>query len=276
MNFIFDSHIHVFHPKVIIERENFFDDLSFKLLYSNNKSRLIDKDGLNKYFEDFNIQKAAIMGFPWTNCQYCEMQNEYFAHLSSASENLYCFGSIPLSANFSTVKSFATNMKNAGLTGIGEIGFYHNGMNLDLQKWLVSVFEAALENDLKICLHVSEPVGHCYTGKYDSKLLELVKIIADFPDLKIVLAHLGGGLVFYELMPEVKDILKNCVYDTAAVPFLYLDDVYKIAVDLVGVDRILFGSDFPLLNVDRYKFLMQSLDGEISAKIMRENFLKFF
>ena len=67
MDFIFDSHVHIFHPKVILERENFFDDKSFKLLYSHNKSRLIDKSGLDEYFKNFDVKKAAVMGFPWTS-----------------------------------------------------------------------------------------------------------------------------------------------------------------------------------------------------------------
>jgi predicted TIM-barrel fold metal-dependent hydrolase len=279
MEFIFDSHVHVFHPKVISERENFFDDQSFRLLYSCSKSRLVDETGLDKYFKDFDVKKAAVMGFPWTSNQYCEMQNEYFAHLSDFSdfsERLTCFGSIPLSADSSTIKSFALNIKKLGLAGIGEIGFYCNGMDSNSQKWLVSVLEEASKNDLKICLHVNEPVGHHYTGKYDPKLFELLQIIAKFTDLKIILAHLGGGLIFYELMPEVKDILKNCVYDTAAIPFLYSDDIYKIAVNLAGEERILFGSDFPLLNVNRYKSLVQLCGKEISSKIMSENFQNFF
>ena len=204
------------------------------------------------------------------------MQNEYFGQLSSISEGLHCFGSVPLSANSSTIKSFAVNIKNLGLAGIGEIGFYCNGMDSRSQKWLVSVLEEASKNNLKICLHVNEPVGHYYTGKYDPRLFNLLEIISKFTDLKIILAHLGGGLIFYELMPEVKDVLKNCVYDTAAIPFLYSDNIYKIAVDLAGQERILFGSDFPLLNVNRYKSLAQLCGKEISSKIMKENFQIFF
>ena len=267
MAYIFDSHVHIFHPKVVSQREEFFDDSSFRLLYSCSKSRLTDKGGLDEYFKSFGVEKAAVMGFPWFSNKYCEMQNEYF---SSVSERLPCFGSIPLSADSSTIKSFAVNIKNLGLTGIGEIGFYCKGMDRNAQKWLVTVLEESAKNNLKVCLHVNEPVGHHYTGKYDPKLPELLKIISKFPDLKIILAHLGGGLVFYELMPEIKDILKNCVYDTAAVPFLYSDNVYKAAVDLVGEERLLFGSDFPLLNADRY---LQLYGKDL---IMRDNFKKFF
>jgi predicted TIM-barrel fold metal-dependent hydrolase len=35
-------------------------------------------------------------------------------------------------------------------------------------------------------------------------------------------------------------------FDTAASHLLYDDRIYRTAIDLVGVDKILWGSDFPL------------------------------
>jgi predicted TIM-barrel fold metal-dependent hydrolase len=67
------------------------------------------------------------------------------------------------------------------------------------------------------------------------------------------LAHWGGGLFFYALMKkEVKQTLKNVYFDTAASPYLYDPEVYKSAIQLVGIDKILFGSDYPLLAPKKY------------------------
>jgi uncharacterized protein len=41
--------------------------------------------------------------------------------------------------------------------------------------------------------------------------------------------------------------LRNVWYDTAASPLLYDTRIFRQAVDLIGADRILFGSDYPLL-----------------------------
>ncbi|MFQ5879654.1 MAG: amidohydrolase family protein, partial [Dehalococcoidia bacterium] len=57
---------------------------------------------------------------------------------------------------------------------------------------------------------------------------------------------------FYALMPEVA-ALANVYYDTAASPFLYRSQVYRWAAQLVGADRILFGSDFPLTSQSRQR-----------------------
>jgi predicted TIM-barrel fold metal-dependent hydrolase len=47
-------------------------------------------------------------------------------------------------------------------------------------------------------------------------------------------------------------VLENVWFDTAASPFLYHPEMYRIAGEVVGFDKILFGSDFPLLKPQRY------------------------
>jgi len=65
--------------------------------------------------------------------------------------------------------------------------------------------------------------------------------------LRLILAHLGGGLVFHEVNPYCRRTLANVVYDTAAVPLLYRHEAYASAVAAAGPERVLFGSDYPLL-----------------------------
>ena len=68
------------------------------------------------------------------------------------------------------------------------------------------------------------------------------------PGVNVIAAHWGGGLPFYALMPEVDEAMQRTFFDSAATGFLYRPDVYARAVDLVGAERILFGSDFPLVS----------------------------
>jgi len=88
----------------------------------------------------------------------------------------------------------------------------------------------------------------------------LYPFITNFPDLTTVCAHWGGGLPFYILMPEVREALKNVYFDTAASPFLYSPRVYNQVSQLVGADRILFGSDYPLLPQSRLLREINSTD----------------
>jgi predicted TIM-barrel fold metal-dependent hydrolase len=67
------------------------------------------------------------------------------------------------------------------------------------------------------------------------------------PDLRVVAAHWGGGLPFYELMPEVAAAARNVWYDSAASTYLYDFAVFRHVAALVGPARILWGTDYPLL-----------------------------
>jgi predicted TIM-barrel fold metal-dependent hydrolase len=54
----------------------------------------------------------------------------------------------------------------------------------------------------------------------------------------------------------MKIYLQNAWYDTAAVPFLYEASVFR-AVFAAGVGhKILYGSDFPLLGMKRYRRML--------------------
>jgi predicted TIM-barrel fold metal-dependent hydrolase len=95
--------------------------------------------------------------------------------------------------------------------------------------------------------HVSEPIGHDYPGKGTSTPARLLKVLETFPDLRVVAAHWGGGMPFYELMPEVRTAAINLAYDSAASTYLYEHRVFETVIELVGHDRVLFASDYPLL-----------------------------
>ena len=109
----------------------------------------------------------------------------------------------------------------------------------------------ATERSLPLVLHASEPVGHIYAGKGRMTPEALYSLALAFPDWPMVFAHLGGGLPFYAAMPEVREALSNCYVDTAVWPLLYQPSIFQPLAQLWGTDRILFGSDYPVLEQDR-------------------------
>jgi len=74
-------------------------------------------------------------------------------------------------------------------------------------------------------------------------------------------------------MPEVGKALLNVFFDTAASPFLYRPEVYQQAIQLVGEGKILFGSDYPLLEQGRVIEEINSLGlkEEVRTKILGGN-----
>jgi predicted TIM-barrel fold metal-dependent hydrolase len=108
-------------------------------------------------------------------------------------------------------------------------------------------------------------------------LREIYDLLRHYPSNKIVLAHWGGGLFFYSIMKkEVRDVLKNVWFDTAASPFLYDPQIYRMAVEIVGSDKILFGTDYPLISPKRYFVEMElaGLSQDSIRSICGENAVK--
>jgi hypothetical protein len=160
-----------------------------------------------------------------------------------------------------------------GMRGIGEMRPDIQGFDLGDEEIMRPVIEAAKRHRLIFLTHSSEPVGHEYMGKGKITPDILYRFICRFPQLPIVCAHWGGGLPFYALMPEVKTALEDVFFDTAASPFLYQPEIFKHVAEIVGVKKILFGSDYPLMSQSRVIKQVRSLDmgGEAEDMILGGN-----
>jgi predicted TIM-barrel fold metal-dependent hydrolase len=151
--------------------------------------------------------------------------------------------------------------------GIGEVAFYTSGMGKRQWSQLLSLAEVARASCTPLLLHANESVGHDYAGKTDMRLRDLWRFVEQAGGVTLVLAHWGGGFFFYELMKSVAKRVESLYYDTAASPFLYYPKIYRVAADILGPDRILFGSDFPLIRPSRYRREMK--EGGLSADLQR-------
>jgi len=134
-----------------------------------------------------------------------------------------------------------------GASGIGELNADAQGFNWERHAALAGAMDACLEFDVPVLMHCSEPVGHAYPGKGTATPEKILNFLEANPDLRVVAAHWGGGLPFYELMPEVALLTANVTYDSAASTYLYGFDVFPVVERLIGNQRAMFGTDFPLL-----------------------------
>ena len=119
--------------------------------------------------------------------------------------------------------------------------------------WLAPIAELCAHYRVPLLVHTNDPVGAVYPGKAALSLPALYNAIKAFPNVDWILAHWGGGLPFYGLMKkEGPEVLSRVYFDTAASPYLYRPQIYRLAAEMVGPEKIIFGSDYPLLPVSRY------------------------
>ena len=249
---IIDAHVHIFPPEMVNNREQFFaDEPEFKALYDSPKARLATLETVLEMMPRQSVAKAVLCGFPWRKAAHYELHNDYLAQARALHpDKLAVLGSFHPAAPQS--ENEARRCLELGLSGLGELAFYSTPPDKAALERLNPIMTLYAEAGLPVMLHANEPVGHIYPGKSNAGISHYYNFCKKFPQNKIILAHWGGGLIFYLLLKrEAPEVLKNVWFDTAASPYLYMTNVYEIC-NMVGHDRILFGSDFPLLEPHRY------------------------
>ncbi len=249
---IIDFHTHIFPPDVCRNREPYLSrDEWFGLLYSNPKSKMVPAEDLIAAMDGAGVDKSVTFGFAYADPGLCREANDYVIDaVRRFPERLVGFASISPEQPDAAVQEVERCVA-AGLRGIGELTPAGQHFAIDDAKVMGPLAEAARRHDLPILIHTNEPVGHEYAGKGGSSPWGVVRFAQQFPDVTLVCAHWGGGLMFYELMPELLTTLKNVYYDTAASPRLYRDRIFKIGAEIVP-DKLLFGTDFPLIDPHRF------------------------
>ena len=258
---IIDFHTHVFSPRIKKNRRKYVDsDPCFAILYSKKEAKLATADELIASMDKAGVDISIIVNVGWTTHELCVETNDYILEsVARYPDRLIGFCTVQPNSYEAAIAEIERCVKE-GIRGVGEI---RPDMQLfDLgDETLMEPFVATLKKHQLILLtHASEPVGHDYPGKGAITPDMLYPFITSFPDLTIVCAHWGGGLPFYALMPEVKQAMSNVYFDSAASPFLYSPQVYSQVVQLVGADKILFGSDYPLLAQSRSLDEVRSLN----------------
>jgi predicted TIM-barrel fold metal-dependent hydrolase len=265
---IVDFHTHIFPPDVIERRQDYADrDPAFAHIYGNPSARMVDAEGLVEAMGEEGVDKAVVFGFPWADAGISRIANDYLLDAKARyADRIVPFYTPSLAGGKETVRRAARALEK-GMQGIGEVAFYTSGMGKRQWSHLKSLAEVARESGAPLLLHANESVGHNYPGKTDMRLRDLWRFVEQAEGVTLVLAHWGGGLFFYELMKSVAKRVQSLYYDTAASPFLYSPKVYRIAADILGPERILFGSDFPLIRPSRYRREME--EGGLSVDAQR-------
>ena len=245
---IIDFHTHVFPPRVKQKRSQYIDrDPCFALLYAKKEAKIATTEELIESMDRSGIDISVIVNLGWITHELCVETNDYILEsIARYPKRLIGFCTVqPQSLNAAIAE--IERCAQGGARGIGEMRPDMQLLDLGDDLIITPFMTAIKQHRLIFLTHTSEPAGHDYPGKGIITPDILYPFITTHPDITIVCAHWGGGLPFYALMPEVQKALQNVYFDTAASPFLYQPQIYTLVSQLVGADKILFGSDYPLL-----------------------------
>jgi predicted TIM-barrel fold metal-dependent hydrolase len=249
---IIDFHVHALPPRIKQDSSRCVKaDRAFASIYTGDKVKIATTEDLIANMDRDEVDFSVIVNYGWSTHELCVETNDYILE-SVARYPKRLIGFIAV-ADFSSDKSLSEIERcvRGGARGIGELrpdvqppGFAN--------KDALEPFHTLLrKHKLILMTHSSEPVGHNYPGKGKATPDVLFSLITSFPGVTTICAHWGGGLPFYALMPEVKTALVNTYFDTAISPFLYRPEIYWQVSQVIGADKILFGSDFPVMTPGR-------------------------
>lgn len=209
---IIDSHIHVGLNEFCINK-----DTGFNLNLQNSYTDLLT------FMDNNNIQKSVILPIPHKDFDPIA-SNEYLI----SAYNLFSERFIPFCRIDSHLED---NFK---------IGF--KGAKLHL------LFEEVQIKEIKKELQFLESIGapiivHALFSNKVKQMKDLLKIA---PNLKIILAHMGRGNIYTnESVIENAAALRkydNIYFETSTVG---ISDTIKEVCNIIGTERVIFGSDHP-------------------------------
>jgi len=256
-----DFHTHVFPPWVKEDRqENTGCDPCFAELYSSPKAKIATAEEIIASMDQTGVDTSVILNIGWVNQETCTKTNDYILEaVARYPKRLVGFCTIQPGAGEEPIRELE-RCARGGASGIGEMRPDVQGFDLGDKELMSPFVEVAERYHLSFLTHASEPVGHQYPGKGTITPDMLYRFICHFPELRVICAHWGGGLPFYALMPEVASALTNTFFDTAATPFLYQPRIFKYVADIAGADKILLGSDYPLMSPQRVIAQIESIE----------------
>lgn len=268
---IIDGHTHIFPDEIVARREAYLArDAWFGRLYADPRQQLASDQELIAAMDEAGVARAVVFGFAFGDAALCRLCNDYVLEaMRRYPERLIAFAVVNPAIGGAVQE--ARRCLEAGAQGVGELmpdgqGFALDSGALDDVMALLCAFRAPL------LVHINEPVGHSYAGKGAQGPAQAYALACRYPQNDIILAHWGGGLPFYELMPEVRQALIHVYYDTAASLYLYEDAVFR-HVAAWAAPKLLFGSDYPLLAPRRYLRRMRrvGLTAEAERRILGGN-----
>lgn len=268
-----DCHCHIVPEEVLQDLPRFASvDNHFGALVTTKGAKFHSGKNLLDDMDEEGVERAVVFGFSSKDPGFNRVQNDYV--LSFAAEHpgrLIPFG-VTCPKNDGYLQE-AERLVSEGMCGFGEIfpaghSFSMDGRDLERLAGLCK------EAEVPLLIHVNEEVGHDYPGKGDVGPGPAYRFAKENPGLKLIFAHLGGGLPFYWAMPEVR-ALKDVYYDNAAQPLLYGPEVYMYLRASGALDKIVLGSDYPLLTCARYVMEMKrsGMDKDDIQKVVRDNAL---
>jgi predicted TIM-barrel fold metal-dependent hydrolase len=129
-------------------------------------------------------------------------------------------------------------------------------------------YELAIEREVPVLVHCGHPI---FTLPWS-----IEEAIVAFPRAKVILGHMGhGNIVYINASIDVAARNPNVWLETSGMP---MHTKIKEAVERVGPDRVLYGSDAPFHHpeVEMGKVRLSGLEPDLVERVLGANAVRLF
>ncbi len=160
---------------------------------------------------------------------------------------------------------------------IKELGLHGVKLHPDIQRFKIDdyrclkIYELCEEENLPILMHTGD---YRYDYSNPNRLMPILDI---YKDLTVIGAHLGGWSIWEEAAEKLVGY-KNFFVDSSSSLYELPSEKATEIIRAYGVDRVLFGTDFPLFSpdIELERFMALPLDDSERKMILSENVLRLY
>ena len=228
--YVIDAHVHVYPENIVTKAA-----LATDVFYEQHSAHIGSYDDLITTMKNDFVDHCVIC-YCATAPKYVKRTNETIAgYVKKSGGRLTGLGTMHPDSN--DKMRDALYIKELGLTGIKihpDIQDFHADCDGSME-----IMEAAYKLDMPVLIHTGDI-------RYDnSNPNRIINILNEFPDLTVIGAHFGGYTVWDDAV-RVLSGKENFFVDWSSASFMLSPQKLRWLIDSYGVERVMFGSDYPM------------------------------
>ncbi len=198
---------------------------------------------LLKDMDAAGVERSLLLGWYWQWPETCQIQNAFYARcVKEHPDRLSAFATVNPAGGREPSLDLVRRARDQGFCGLGELSPHSQGFDI-ADPLFLELVELAGDLKLPVNFHVTEHDTGQYPGRVETPLRDFLWIAHKMPHTNFILSHWGALL---PLKIEEAEDCYNLFYDTAASPLIYGETIWKKFLEVVPIERIIFGSDYPL------------------------------
>ncbi len=258
---IIDAHCHIYPDKIAAKASASTSDFyQMPSLFDGKISTLLDRGG-QAGIEHFIVQSVA------TTPKQVSGINRFIAGAVAESQGRF--------TGLGTLHPDSENPQ-AEIEEILALGLKGVKLHPDIQRF--SIDDPKMDKIYTLCQGRLPILMHTGDHRFDfSNPNRMKPVLEKYPELTVVGAHFGGWSV-WDTATEMLSQYPNFFVDCSSSLYAMTPQKAKELILAYGVDRVLFGTDYPMWEIDTEleRFLAIDLTEEEREKIFYHNAAKLF